>query len=64
MTTYHEMEEKLLVSEQLEGKRFLGGAGQPGAKVEMKATHCLSKYLEVINQTNQVLNKICSTHLP
>lgn len=46
---------------QLEGKYFLGRAGQPGVKAHMEATHHISKYLKVLNQTNKLLNKICST---
>lgn len=40
------------------------GMGQPGAKVQKKATHHISTYWRVINQTNKWLNKICSMLLP
>ena len=58
------MRRKKKLYSQLEGKYFLGRAGQPAARAQMEATHHMSKYLKVLNQTNELLNKICSTLLP
>lgn len=56
-SVFHEMEKNCY---RLEGKYFSGGAGWPGAKIQMGATQHTLKYLKVIGQTNSLLRETCS----